>query len=429
MIWYVRADGNDANDGQLASQAFLTLDKARSVANAGDIVDIGAGSFAVPSDQLICPAHTTWRGAGNASTTIAGVGTGSPPVATILVGEGVTIQDVTVQSHANDGGCISTSSTSAGRGVVTVRRCVLQSSIIGVLLTDDGSGAYAARIAHCTCAAPIGVHIRCSLVEIMIAGCTFTGARGVRFQADGVEVVRGTIESCTFDASSGDGQGLIQIEDGDVVDVLINLCTLTQGNANGLAILNAHGSSVIRLGRNSISGAIQGAVSADQPMRQYVLDRIRNALEDIGAVGAVYMLPKADETLPIADVIGENKVCIVAVPLDDEPAAGEESRETTIEHWQFDMWLICHLPTKTPEIDGITQGEYAMWLMGHIYEALVSAEPRFGAIEGNGVLRIESTGGGAVVLTEDMTEALTCAYSVDYEHARGRAYKSAGVDD
>ena len=43
---YVRANGNDANNGATEATANLTIAGALADAQAGDIIDIGAGDFA-----------------------------------------------------------------------------------------------------------------------------------------------------------------------------------------------------------------------------------------------------------------------------------------------------------------------------------------------------------------------------------------------
>jgi hypothetical protein len=69
-VWFVSTAGNDSNDGKSWITAFATIAKAISVASAGDVIDVGPGTFALGNAVLNLPDRVSLIGAGPRRTTI-----------------------------------------------------------------------------------------------------------------------------------------------------------------------------------------------------------------------------------------------------------------------------------------------------------------------------------------------------------------------
>ncbi len=95
--WYVRTTGSDANNGTSAGTAFATIQKAINEAANGDVIDVGAGTFA-PTTTTTVNKQVTIDGAGE-GTTIIDVG-GFNAWGIYITANNVTIKDLTVEGDA-----------------------------------------------------------------------------------------------------------------------------------------------------------------------------------------------------------------------------------------------------------------------------------------------------------------------------------------
>ena len=95
--WYVRTDGDDTDDGTSTATAFLTIQKAINSAANGDVIDVGAGTFA-PTTTLAVNKEVRITGQGE-GTTIIDVG-GYNTWGIYITANNVTIEDLTVDGDA-----------------------------------------------------------------------------------------------------------------------------------------------------------------------------------------------------------------------------------------------------------------------------------------------------------------------------------------
>lgn len=136
--YYVRTTGSNANDGTTAGTAWLTVTYAVATVVSGDVIDIGAGTFA-ESNINITTTNITLDGAGTASTIMDGTGLlGTDDRAFYVKAGGVLIKDMKVKSYNSTS---NASPNGAGirvknaNGTVTIQNVIFESNI-----TNDGGG-------------------------------------------------------------------------------------------------------------------------------------------------------------------------------------------------------------------------------------------------------------------------------------------------
>lgn len=78
-IWHVQTDGSDSNDGTSPGTAFLTYSKAVSVAQPGDAILFGAGTFTITAVKTP-PRGVKFIGRGKTLTTISAAATFGSPI-------------------------------------------------------------------------------------------------------------------------------------------------------------------------------------------------------------------------------------------------------------------------------------------------------------------------------------------------------------
>ncbi|MDR2626630.1 MAG: hypothetical protein LBC40_01180 [Dysgonamonadaceae bacterium] len=207
--YYVRCDGMDSDAGTTEATAFQTLTKVFGLSlEAGDIIDIGEGTFGYQSNKSIAVALTI-KGAGKGLTFVSGTQAGAKAKSralTVAAGADVLIEDLTFKDYgvleedtafAASGGVINTTG-----GKLTCRRV-------------DFTGNRAIQ----------GGAINISNVdEIRLEDCAFSGniaktpASGTLTAQGGVLYINGSkktslvIDRCLFENNSSEYRGsIIQI--------------------------------------------------------------------------------------------------------------------------------------------------------------------------------------------------------------------------
>lgn len=135
---YVRSGGNDANDGSTELLAKATIQAGINAADAGDVVDIGPGTFT--EDVTINDAITV-RGTSAASTIIVGpIGVGVSAHTVNITAAGAELRDVTVTRAGNN--TTDWVTNPKNQGVIvqangcTVRYCVITGNRNGIYVNN-----------------------------------------------------------------------------------------------------------------------------------------------------------------------------------------------------------------------------------------------------------------------------------------------------
>ena len=124
--WYVRTTGNDGTGVGTIGNPYLTLNKALSVISAGDIIDVGSGTFSGALNRgQTTSLNVTIQGAG-LGTTIFDCGSAARWIS-VTGAANVTIATLTVQntSVAGNGSGINFTST----GTLTISTVAFSSCV------------------------------------------------------------------------------------------------------------------------------------------------------------------------------------------------------------------------------------------------------------------------------------------------------------
>ena len=425
VLWFVRSDGDDANNGRSVGQAFQTLAKARTVATDGDTVDIGEGTFAVPAPALLSATGVHWQGAGDDLTIMLGNGAGQP----VMVMRDGRVSDLTMRDPSGGGGCLKTDAVGTRQGTLTIARCVLETEATAVII--NALGAMSLIIHHTEIAALRGIDIGdgVTLARFDLRAVEITANDAcVYVDAGASQSVRGAFEKCTMaGVGPGPSNALVHVplNAGDV-RILIVMCELSQ-NGQGYAIFNGYGSAAIVLGPNAINGDIFGAMDNDEPLRNAVLNAISARLESVAYIGAVrgWTDPRL---MQVAKELSTGMCVVELQPIDDRPTR-LEGRNIAHEDWRLDFILAIHTPPDEVlplnGIDGaqVTRVEFGGWLYAAVYAALIPHQPTEDELSGL-VSLIECDGGGGFAKMPQGTTAMLMAFHVQYRHSRGRLYLS-----
>lgn len=424
VLWYVRVGGSDANNGRSADQAFATVGKAATVAVDGDTVDIGAGTFAVPAPALLSVAGVHWRGAGDDLTIVQGNGAGQP----VLVMLDGRVSDLHLSDPAGGGGCITTDALATRQGTLTIARCLLSTEATG--LTINAQGAMSAVVHHSEISALRGIDVGAdaTLARFDVRATSITANEACIF-INTAHVVRGTIEKCACEGTgTAPTDALIRVVDnGGDVRMVVVMCELTQ-HGTGAAIVNGYGgTAAVVLGPNAISGALQGVLGNDAPLRNAILTAISERLESVAYIGAVrgWTDPRL---MAVANELRAGLCVVELQPIDDRPTR-IDSRNVSHEDWRLDFILAIHTPPdELMPLDGIdgaqvTRVEFGGWLYAAVYAAMVAHQPTEDELD-RLVSIIECDGGGGFATMPQGTIAMLMAFHVQYRHARGRLYVS-----
>lgn len=248
--WYVDDGGNDSNDGKSWATAELTLAAAYADATDGDIIHVGAGTYAITTLQINKPITLEGR-----SPTLTIINTSTHP------GIDVQVQGVILRNFA------TTCSASQGAGIKVFAPLV---TIENVEATGDWDGLYLTGAYR-------------SVLRRSKFTSTYDGAN---LSASGYTI----IDQCEFVSSASDA-----VDEGFRALVLINSENVEIRNSNA---------TIIRTGTSAL-GKATSAVEMNNSSA-YVLNLEAGAAASNAAyTGAVYGI--------VDDTVGTSAVAILAM--------------------------------------------------------------------------------------------------------------------
>jgi hypothetical protein len=209
--WYVRASGNDANDGSGPSKAFKTVEKAMFVARAGHTIYVGAGNYGNASAAISTSSNGT---ASNRILIIADKDGGKTGDAGNVV---VTQHDVRVPNHYITfdgfnfvGGNDNANFLQWGGNGGELKNCFVQGGKDGIVITGSG---------------------------LVVDSCTFSNSKNDAFSVTGGKA---TIRRTLIDTAGKDG---IEITSGAAIG--IEDCVIQNCKQQGIKADDSTGASVV----------------------------------------------------------------------------------------------------------------------------------------------------------------------------------------
>lgn len=149
--WFVASGGNDGNTGLTWDQAFATIGQAITSASAGDVIQLGAGTWALGNAGIVIPDYCTLRGLGMEATFITSTAEDST-ACIVQPGKYSVCEDLTIKG-------LDDSVIQAPFGqykdqadpaepsfeFATIRRCRLEADSDGIYLRGNSSS----KALHC----------------------------------------------------------------------------------------------------------------------------------------------------------------------------------------------------------------------------------------------------------------------------------------
>lgn len=251
--YYVRTTGNDSTGDGSSGNPWLTVHKALSTAglgsSAGDIVDIGAGTFAEDSGSgYLNPSYAFTneviiRGAGIGQTIITGTGSGTTyAIYAVTAGSNQHWQDMTWQQQAANHTVAWFRGNSTAIANITLTRIGISSGAFANTATFYGllvgSGGSCTSFTMVDCA----VDVACNGLGIIAQAFTLSGgsvkgaARGARFLNSCPAI---TLTDATFESTSASNiHHAIAIDSQTTAASTVHIdgCTATTANGTGRAM-------------------------------------------------------------------------------------------------------------------------------------------------------------------------------------------------